>query len=251
MFEIDKQKFGSFVSELRKEKGLTQKEVAERLFISPKAISKWETGVNIPDISLLIPLAEILEVSVTELLMCKRMDADEVMDSDKVEGIVKTAIAYSEENPERAYQQNGKWGIIYGISVLASAIGLLLNYLYGQISTPVLASVFLGVLFGAYFCFFVKTKLPGYYDENRIRGIHDGVIRMNIPGVRFTNTNWSYMIKVGRIWACLSMALFPMLAVGLTILVPELWSKIEQWAFLVMMLGGLMVPLCIVGKKYE
>ena len=46
MFEIDKQKFGSFVSELRKEKGLTQKEVAERLFISPKAISKWETGVS-------------------------------------------------------------------------------------------------------------------------------------------------------------------------------------------------------------
>lgn len=77
------------------------------------------------------------------------------------------------------------------------------------------------------------------------------MIRMNIPGVRFTNSNWPYMIKVGRIWACLSMTLFPLLAVGLTVLVPELWSKIELWVFLVMMLGGLMVPLCIVGKKYE
>lgn len=251
MFEIDKQEFGSFVSELRKEKGLTQKEVAERLFISPKAISKWETGVNIPDISLLVPLADILGVNVTELLMCKRMDADEVMDSKKVEGIVKTAIAYSEENPERAYQQNSKWGIIYGISVLAGAIGLFLNHLYGQITEPVQVAVLIGAIFGAYFCFFTKTQLPAYYDENRIGGVHDGVFRMNIPGVKFNNSNWPYMIKVGRIWACLTMALYPLIAVCLTILIPELWQKIELGAYLVMILGGLFVPLYIVGKKYE
>lgn len=251
MFEIDKQKFGSFVSELRKEKGLTQKEVAERLFISPKAISKWETGVNIPDTSLLIPLADMLGVSVTELLMCKRMEVDEVMDTEKVEDIVKTAITYSEENPERAYQQKGKWGIFYGISILIAAIGLLLNHLYGQITRPVGFSVLFGVIFGAYFCFFAKMRLPAYYDENKIRGIHDGVIRMNIPGVRFNNSNWPYMIKVGRIWACLSTALFPILAVGITMLASELWSKIEQWVYLILLLGGLLVPLCIVAKKYE
>ena len=251
MYEIDKSQFGSFVSELRKEKGFTQKEIAERLFISPKAISKWETGVNIPDTSLLIPLADMLGVSVTELLMCKRMEVDEVMDTEKVEGIVKTAIAYSEENPERAYQQKGKWGIFYGISILLAAIGLLLNHIYGQITRPRGFSVLLGVIFGAYFCFFVKMRLPAYYDENKIRGIHDGVIRMNIPGVRFNNSNWPYMIKVGRIWACLSMALIPIISVGLTILAPELWSQIEQWVYLVLMLGGLAVPLCIVAKRYE
>ena len=48
MFEIDKQRFGKFVAELRKEKGVTQKELAKELFISDKAISKWETGVSIP-----------------------------------------------------------------------------------------------------------------------------------------------------------------------------------------------------------
>lgn len=251
MFEIDKHQFGAFVSELRKEKGFTQKEVAERLFISPKAISKWETGVNIPDTSLLIPLAEMLGVSVTELLMCKRMEVDEVMDTKKVEGIVKTAIAYSEENPERAYQQRGKWGILYGISILIAAIGLLMNHVYAQITQPVAFSVLLGVVFGAYFCFFAKTKLPAYYDENKISGIHDGVVRMNIPGVRFDNSNWPYMIKVGRIWACLSMALYPLIAVGFSILLPELWRKIELGAFLVMILGGLFFPVYIVGKKYE
>lgn len=250
MFEIDKQKFGDFISDLRKEKGLTQKEVAERLFISPKAISKWETGVNIPDTSLLIPLANILGVSVTELLMCKRMEDNSVMDTKKVEGIVKTAIAYSEETPERAYQQRGKWGIIYGISMLICVIGMYLNHTYGQITRPVAFSVLVGVLLGAYFCFFVKMRLPVYYDENEIRGIHDGVIRMNIP-VRISNSNWPHIILVGRIWSCLSMALFPLIAVGSTVLAPDIWSKYEQWVYPVMMICGLAVPVCIVGKKYE
>ena len=47
MFQMDKKKFGAFVSQLRKEKGYTQKELAQRLFISDKAVSKWETGVSL------------------------------------------------------------------------------------------------------------------------------------------------------------------------------------------------------------
>lgn len=46
MYELDKEKFGQFVAELRKEKGYTQKELAERLYLSDKAISKWERGVS-------------------------------------------------------------------------------------------------------------------------------------------------------------------------------------------------------------
>lgn len=51
MFEIDKKAFGSFIAELRKEKGMTQKELAEKLFVSDKAVSKWETGGSIPDVA--------------------------------------------------------------------------------------------------------------------------------------------------------------------------------------------------------
>lgn len=46
MFEIDKVKFGAFVAQLRKEQGMTQKELAQKLYISDKAVSKWETGVS-------------------------------------------------------------------------------------------------------------------------------------------------------------------------------------------------------------
>lgn len=47
MYELDKEKFGQFVAELRKEKGYTQKELAERLYLSDKAISKWERGISL------------------------------------------------------------------------------------------------------------------------------------------------------------------------------------------------------------
>lgn len=46
MFEIDKKTFGSFLAEQRKAKGFTQRELAEKLFISDKAVSKWERGVS-------------------------------------------------------------------------------------------------------------------------------------------------------------------------------------------------------------
>ena len=52
MFNIDKKKFGAFVAALRKEKGITQKELSEQLCISDKAVSKWETGVSLPDIGM-------------------------------------------------------------------------------------------------------------------------------------------------------------------------------------------------------
>ena len=44
MYEMDKAKFGAFVAQLRKERGVTQKELAQKLYISDKAVSKWETG---------------------------------------------------------------------------------------------------------------------------------------------------------------------------------------------------------------
>ena len=65
MYELDRKKFGAFVSLLRKEKGLTQKQMAAQLHISDKAISKWETGVSIPDTALLIPRAELIGGTVT------------------------------------------------------------------------------------------------------------------------------------------------------------------------------------------
>ena len=73
-------KFSDLLYELRKEKNLTQSELAEKLGITNKAVSKWETGEAMPDTAQLLPLAEILGVSVDELLRGERrsLPAEEI-----------------------------------------------------------------------------------------------------------------------------------------------------------------------------
>ena len=71
---MDQVKTGQFIKACRKEKNLTQREVAERLNISEKTVSKWETGNGLPEVSLMLPLCELLEISVNELLSGERLD---------------------------------------------------------------------------------------------------------------------------------------------------------------------------------
>lgn len=248
---IDRQKFGAFVAALRKERGYTQKELAERLFISDKAVSKWETGVSIPDTELLVPLAELLHVSVTELLLCERVEREAPIRTGEVEDIVKTAIAYSDDRPAQRRRARRKWTVIYALSVVGGSLGLLWNHLQGNVSETVGTGVLLGIIFGAYFCFFAREKLPTYYDQNRINGVHDGVFRMNVPGVRFNNSNWPYIVLTGRIWACLSVALLPLLSGAMTALYPVFWLRAEKYVFLALLLGGLFFPMYLVGRKFE
>ena len=67
-YEIDRAAFGAFVAAQRKEKGYTQKELADRLFVSDKAVSKWESGAADPSTSNLLALAKLFGVSAEELL---------------------------------------------------------------------------------------------------------------------------------------------------------------------------------------
>ena len=65
---MDAKKTGSYICLLRKQRGLTQAELAERIGVTDKAVSRWERGKGFPDITLLPPLAQVLGTSVTELL---------------------------------------------------------------------------------------------------------------------------------------------------------------------------------------
>lgn len=251
MYEIDKKEFGIFVAELRKERGYTQKELAEKLFISDKAVSKWETGVSIPDTALFIPLSELLDVTVTELLLCQRTGQEESFSTGQVESVVKIALTYAEEKPARAYQSKSRWPLIYIISFVTGIAGTLLSLWLQFPSESLLTSTILGAVFGAYFCFFVKTKLPPFYDQNRCSVYYDGPVRMNLPGVVFTNSNWPHIVRVGRIWACSTISLFPAIHLCMSLLAPEIWLYVQFFVILTISLGGLFIPIYIVAKKYE
>lgn len=75
---MDANEIGLFLCELRKEKGLKQREVAEAIHVSDKAISRWETGKGIPDISSLQNLSEFFKVSINEIINGKRLAVEEI-----------------------------------------------------------------------------------------------------------------------------------------------------------------------------
>lgn len=71
---MDPGKFGAFVALCRKEKNMTQLELAQELKVTDKAVSRWERGKGFPDISLLVPLAEALDITVLELMNSERRE---------------------------------------------------------------------------------------------------------------------------------------------------------------------------------
>ncbi|MBQ8834534.1 MAG: helix-turn-helix transcriptional regulator [Oscillospiraceae bacterium] len=253
MFEINKQAFGAFVASLRREKGMTQKELAARLCISDKAVSKWETGINIPDVAMLMPLAEALEVSVTELLNCRR--TEQTLDAAQVEDIVKTAIRYSEAADPKRRKINKRRLILYFLCLLIAAVEVtiahLLGYSVSDYSEAMEVVLILCPLFGLYFMVFAMEKLPAYYDENSITAFSDGIFRINIPGVRFNNRNWPHILRVGQIWSMGMLVAYPVLNYTMRLLFPSFWAQYETNITLVLLLGGLFIPLMIVGRKYQ
>ena len=74
---MDQIKVGRFIAECRKEKKLTQAQLAEKLCITDKAISKWERGITMPDSSIMLGLCEILGISVNELLRGEKINAED------------------------------------------------------------------------------------------------------------------------------------------------------------------------------
>ena len=77
---MNQKKIGRFLKELRKEMGITQEEFAEKLDVSSRTISRWETGANMPDISLLVNIAEIFNVSIPEIINGERKS--EIMEKE-------------------------------------------------------------------------------------------------------------------------------------------------------------------------
>lgn len=112
---MDLNKVSNFIKSKRKELGLTQEELASKLFVTEKAISRWETGRGTPDVSLLIPLSKELNVSVKELLNGE----------DNIENIVE----YNEIN--KANKNNFQFKLIilfYILSILSFLTYLRFEY---------------------------------------------------------------------------------------------------------------------------
>lgn len=86
---MNQEKIGKFIAECRKKKKLTQTDIAKQLGVTDKSVSKWERGICFPDVSTLIPLTEMLDISLYDLFKGEKMDKKEV------EQVLRNTITYS------------------------------------------------------------------------------------------------------------------------------------------------------------
>ena len=77
---MNQEKIGKFIASCRKKQNLTQEQLAEKLGITYKAVSKWETGKGLPDASIMMDLCNILEISVNDLLSGEKITKEQYMD---------------------------------------------------------------------------------------------------------------------------------------------------------------------------
>ena len=93
---MNQKKTGEFLKQLRKEKGLTQEQLAEHFYVSSRTVSRWETGSNMPDLDVLIELADFYDVDIREMIDGERKS--EIMDYEKKDTLQKVAEYVAEEN---------------------------------------------------------------------------------------------------------------------------------------------------------
>ncbi len=251
-FELDKEKFGEFIAKLRKERGMTQKELAEKLFVSDKAISKWERGQSLPDITTLNPLAEALGVTTAELLNCEKIETEKV-DSSQVDEIVEKAIVISDEDKKEKRKAIEKRLLIY---LLCFIIGAVLTYYFyknngAQYYQSLIAIEILTAVFGAYFMFFVKERLPKYFDENKISTYCDGFFRLNTPGVYYNNRNWPHIIKNARISLMIVMVALPAVSIMVRMFFKDSLTYTLVTVFSMSSIMGIFTPIYFGAVKYK
>ena len=150
MYELDKAAFGHFLAQLRREKGMTQKELAATLYVSDKAVSKWERGLSVPDISLLVPLAEQLNVTVAELLQGRRVEEERRFTREETEDLIRKALTFSAEPPERRQARTKKYLPVYVICCVLAVWAAGLADIEGALALLIIGVVF-GVVYGAFF----------------------------------------------------------------------------------------------------
>lgn len=116
VMRMDMQKIGALIAELRKERNLTQKDLAAKLRVSDRAVSKWERGLNLPNAELFEPLCAELDISILELLRGER-NTDSQIPVEEAERAVYDAAALA--RMKRECRRKLRWACVVVVCLLA------------------------------------------------------------------------------------------------------------------------------------
>ena len=177
---MNQQKMGEFLKQLRKEKGLTQEELAEKFYTSSRTVSRWETGKTMPDLNTLIELADFYDVDIREIIDGERKKNS--MDKETKETLQKVA-EYAEEENKRLNKRLSAMLIASGLMLTLSSIlcssgvqeGLLrgvlsdttCNYIIDFAGGFTIASIFLYIMRGRGFSAKIRRGKRSLISKNK------------------------------------------------------------------------------------
>jgi transcriptional regulator with XRE-family HTH domain len=119
---MNQDKIGKFIAEMRKEKNLTQVELAEKLGVSDRSISNWENGKNMPDLSLFRPLCNELDISLNDFLSGEKVQEKDYQ--EKLEENIINTIDYTNKKIENKNSFIGLILIVFGILISMTAVSI-------------------------------------------------------------------------------------------------------------------------------
>ena len=122
---MDVRKIGAFLKYLRNEKGITQEQLAEKLGVSGRTVSRWETGNNLPDLSILVQIAEFYHVEIKEILNGEREGG--TMDSELKETLLKVADYHDLERQKAARIGSISFSIMFMTCALVIVIQVIIK----------------------------------------------------------------------------------------------------------------------------
>ncbi|MEG0240006.1 helix-turn-helix domain-containing protein [Anaerorhabdus sp.] len=254
METINNEKFGKFLTELRKERNITQKELAEKIGVSDKAVSKWERGLSFPDITLLGPISSVLEISLTELYQGERIEKDAKLEIEKVDTILNNSLQIVAEDTLKQQNRQHKRNLLFLVSILVAIFEFYYLYMHQFIPTDLVNDlrtiVLLSFIFLSYFTFFVKAKLPVYYDQYKLNFYARGGIKMHLTGLVLNNNNWQYIISAICIGCAFLLIVSPILV--------YLYSAYQLFSFSVLKsllytltFGSILLPVYGAAYRYK
>ena len=157
---MDQRKIGKFIADCRKNNHLTQIQLAEKLNITDRAVSKWETGKSMPDSSIMLDLCAILKISVNDLL------CGEVVTMDNYNKVLEKNLLDALKQKEQADKRLLAVEVVIGITATAVLFALILVAAFVQMETWVrVALVVLGFALFLAGCFYALRieQVAGYY----------------------------------------------------------------------------------------
>lgn len=189
---------GKFIAERRKERGLTQKQLADALSVSDKTVSKWECGKGLPEVSLMLPLCSILDMTVNDLLSGEKISESEY--HDRAEENMMNLMKENQEN-----KKNMILSSICGVITIIAVCSLIIIASYFKI--PVLVRVTLITLAAATAVFGIGAAAvldvkAGYYECPYCKALFVPTIGAYVKGYHTLTKRRLTCPKCGRTGMC-------------------------------------------------